>query len=225
MNDTIMNDTIMNDTIMNDTIMNDTTVKFNLIVAVCNNYGIGKNGNLPWKIKMDMEYFYKNTTKLKQLSDDNHNHNNNNNHNPNNTFIKNAVIMGHNTWKSLPKKHAPLLKRDNLILSSTLKIDTQFNDKYCIKSFNTIDDIIHYCITNAIQYDTIWIIGGSSIYKQFLEKKVITDCYVTYINKEYECDTFFEKLPEKEWTLISNDSVITDDAICVEFKIFRSIFI
>ena len=195
--------------------MNDTNVKFNLIVAVCNNYGIGKNGNLPWKIKTDMEYFYKKTTKLKQLSHDNPNHNN--------TFIKNAVIMGHNTWKSLPKKHAPLPKRDNLILSSTLKMDTQFNDKYCIKSFNTIDDIIHYCITNAIQYDTIWIIGGSSIYKQFLEKKVITDCYVTYINKDYECDTFFEKLPDKEWKLINNDAVITDDDICVEFKIFRSI--
>ena len=209
-----MDNTIMDNTIMDNTIMN-TTVKFNLIVAVCNNYGIGKNGKLPWKIKTDMEYFYKNTTKLKQLFD-NHNHN---------TFIKNAVIMGHNTWKSLPKKHAPLPNRDNLVLSSTLKIDTQFNDKYCVKSFNTIDDIIHYCITNAIQYDTIWIIGGSTIYKQFLKKKIITDCYVSYINKDYDCDTFFEKLPDEEWRLINNDSVMTDDDIHVEFKIFRSIFI
>ena len=60
------------------------------------NRGIGKNNNLPWKISDDLKRFSK-------LTKGNNN---------------NAIIMGRNTWDSLPNK--PLSQRDNLILSTTL---------------------------------------------------------------------------------------------------------
>ena len=68
-------------------------MKLKLIVGVDNQNGIGLNNTLPWYNKEDLKYFSKVTK-----GDGN-----------------NAIIMGSNTWKSLPKR--PLPKRLNVILS------------------------------------------------------------------------------------------------------------
>ena len=57
-------------------------MKFNIIVAKCNNNGIGINNTLPWNIPGDLKRFSKLTT----------------------GSGNNAIIMGKNTWLSLPKK-------------------------------------------------------------------------------------------------------------------------
>ena len=54
---------------------------FNIIVAMCNNNGIGKNNSLPWHYKEELIHFSK-------MTKGNGN---------------NAIIMGKNTWNSLPK--------------------------------------------------------------------------------------------------------------------------
>ena len=69
---------------------------FKLIVAVCKNYGIGKNNTLPWNIKEDLKHFSK-------ITKGNGN---------------NAIVMGRNTWNSFNGRH--LKNRDNLILSTSL---------------------------------------------------------------------------------------------------------
>ena len=141
--------------------------------------GIGLNGNLPWNIKEDLHYFSKLTK-----GDGN-----------------NAVIMGSNTYKSL-KRDAGLPGRDNLILSSNEKFLNNDN----VKAFTTIDKIIETCYAN--NYDTAWIIGGASIYKQFLDRNIIENCYVTLIHKVFECDTFFPLLDENKWTIVEKTELI-----------------
>ena len=68
-----------------------------MIVALCNHGGIGKNNQLPWHFKKDMQYFSK-------LTRGNGN---------------NAIVMGKNTWNSLPIN--PLPKRENIILSTSIQ--------------------------------------------------------------------------------------------------------
>ena len=58
---------------------------FNIIVAMCNNNGNGKNNSLPWHYKEELIHFSK-------MTKGNGN---------------NAIIMGKNTWNSLPKKPLP----------------------------------------------------------------------------------------------------------------------
>ena len=70
----------------------------NLIVAICNNNGIGYKNTLPWKIPTDLK-------KFKKLTQGKGN---------------NAIIMGKNTYESIKKS---LPNRDNLILSTQLEID------------------------------------------------------------------------------------------------------
>lgn len=139
-------------------------MNYNIIVAISKNNGIGLNNKIPWLIKEDLKFF-SNITK-----------GNNNN----------AIIMGRNTFESLPNKFLP--KRDNLILSSCLKIDEKKEDNI-IKTFDSIDKIIKFC--NDKKYDNVWIIGGQLVYDCFLKKNIVNLIYVTKINKYYESDRFF----------------------------------
>jgi dihydrofolate reductase/thymidylate synthase len=46
-------------------------------------------------------------------------------------------------------------------------------------------------------YDEVWIIGGSIIYKQFIYMfEYINKIFITHIDSSYNCDTFFPELPE-----------------------------
>ena len=142
------------------------------IVAVDNDWGIGFNGDLLEHIPADLKYF-------KQLTSGH------------------TVVMGTNTWNSLPKK--PLANRSNIIISSAQRL---------IMCQNTLrlhmEDIIEYF---KYTKDEVFIIGGGSIYKQLLPycEKV----YVTKINKSHEnIVTYFPNLDElDEWTLGESSEV------------------
>lgn len=121
---------------------------------------------------------------------------------------KNAVVMGKNTYLSIGRQ---LPKRDNLILSSSLEDKT-------LNIFSNIDLLLDYCRLNC--YDSIWIIGGESIYKQFLEKKLVNIIHLTEINNSYTCDTFFNKENLEEFTLSKNESSIIEDDVMLTFKKF-----
>lgn len=169
-------------------------MKFKLIVAYCKNYGIGKNNKLPWHIKTDLIKF----SKLTQGSGNN------------------AIVMGKNTWLSIPKK--PLKNRDNLILSTSIKLN---NKEEKIRSFTNIKDLQKFC--NIKQYDTVWIIGGYSIYKEFFDKDLIDEIYITYIDTEYDCDTFYPIMHNNsKWKLIENSIHINIDC---NFNIYDQIYI
>lgn len=152
-------------------------MKFNIIVAQSKNKGIGLNNNLSWKIKSDLQKFYK-------LTKGNGN---------------NAIIMGKNTWNSLNNKS--LKFRDNLILSTTLNFTTISDNNYLTTTFNSITKIIEFCKNK--NYDNVWIIGGEKIYKVFLNyENIVNNIYLTQIDKDYECDTFFPDIDNKKFKCI-----------------------
>jgi dihydrofolate reductase len=152
-------------------------MNFNIIVAQCKNGGIGMDNNLPWKISSDLKKFYK-------LTKGNNN---------------NAIIMGKNTWNSL--NNNPLKWRDNLILSTSLNFEIISDNNYIIKTFNNIDMIINFCKNK--NYDNIWVIGGEKIYKLFLDyENIVNNIYLTLIDKDYKCDTFFPNIDNNKFRCI-----------------------
>jgi hypothetical protein len=72
--------------------------RLTLIVAATKTNGIGQEARLPWHLPKEMSYFAKVTTNAPEGK-------------------KNVVIMGRNTWESIPKKYRPLQKRINLVVS------------------------------------------------------------------------------------------------------------
>ena len=155
-------------------------MELNLIVAFCKNRGIGINNQLPWNIPEDLKRFSKLTKGILPKKKDNAKTN------ETIPFIpKHALIMGKNTWTSLPKK--PLPKRDHLILSTSLHIDTidSSGNNEIMKTFSSIDDCISFC--KLKQYHKVWVIGGTSIYNQFIEKNIIDNMYITYSENKIWC--------------------------------------
>ena len=148
-----------------------------MIVATSKNGGIGLSGKMPWYIPSDMRFF-----KDKTIGNGN-----------------NAVIMGKNTWESLSEgttnnsvsKHLP--QRDNLVLSKTCYLNDERGDD-TIKSFLTPNEVRKFCIEK--DYDETWIIGGTQIYKLFMDSPDLKEIYKTHINHEFKCDTFFPKIPD-----------------------------
>lgn len=147
--------------------------KTNIIVAICKNRGIGYKNTIPWGyLKRDMEHFRKLT-----IGEGN-----------------NAIVMGKNTFLSLPK--GPLPRRDNLILSKSFTSNDvkYYKDKYIglnFDFFTSINDLNIYI--KSKEYDIVWIIGGEQIYNLYINLP-INEIHVTYIDEEYVCDTFFPEI-------------------------------
>ena len=74
--------------------------RLTLIVAATRNNGIGQNSQLPWRLAKEMAYFKRVTTNAPEGS-------------------MNAVVMGRNTWESIPQRFRPLDKRLNIVISSS----------------------------------------------------------------------------------------------------------
>ena len=140
-------------------------MNINIIAAVDDNNGIGLNNKLPWYEPDDLRNFSK-------LTKGNNN---------------NAVVMGLNTWNSLPKR--PLPNRDNLILTTTTYID----DVYTRTFFNS-EKLLNYCLEK--KYDEVWIIGGGKVYEHFIKNNLINHIYLSRINLDYKCDVFFPDIPD-----------------------------
>jgi len=137
-------------------------MKLKMIVAMDNKNGIGFENSIPWYYPEDLKYFSKVTKGAGN----------------------NAIVMGKNTWKSLPKH--PLPGRDNLILSTSEYFE---GDRY--KTFSNIGDLEKYCD----KYDEVWVIGGADIYELFIHNILLEEINVTRINRTYKCDTFFPEIP------------------------------
>lgn len=69
-----------------------------LIVAATAANGIGQGARLPWRLPQEMAYFARVTSSAPEGS-------------------TNAVLMGRNTWESIPPKFRPLKNRVNVIIS------------------------------------------------------------------------------------------------------------
>ncbi len=136
-----------------------------LIVAMTKDRVIGNNNKLLWQISDDMKLFKELTT-------------------------NNTVIMGRNTWESIPKKFRPLPNRKNIVVSKTL------NRTNGAEIASSIDDAVRMARGNVGQ---IYCIGGAQIYKEFLEKELVDILHISFVKKEYDGNVFFPKINFNEW--------------------------
>lgn len=134
----------------------------NLIVAVDRNWGIGKDNDLLAHIKPDLQYF-KNTTK------------------------GHIIVMGYNTYMSLPKR--PLPDRTNVVLTSR---DLDLPGATIVHS---IEEIIEMSKDKKI-----FICGGESLYRQMMP--YADRLYITHIFDAFEADRFFPTIGP-EWKPVS----------------------
>lgn len=136
-------------------------MEMELIVALNQDGVIGINNKIPWYIPEDLQRFKKMTE-------------------------GNIVIMGRKTYESLPPNHRPLKNRLNIVLSRQKNIYDFEHDNLIFTTMENIYDIIKENIFIEEEgYDDdkkikkkVFIIGGSEIYKLF-----INQCSIIHITE------------------------------------------
>jgi len=124
----------------------------NLVIACDPNGGIGYNGKLPWsKIEGDLPRFKALTTGK-------------------------VILMGRNTWESLPKK--PLPNRINLVVTSQNITGATTLSGLPNKDTNNLSDV--------------WLIGGAQLINSSWH--LIDEIHLTKTFVEYTCDVFIDLL-------------------------------
>ena len=132
------------------------------ILAIDINNGISKDGDIPWKSHKDMSFFY-------------------------NTTVNNIVIMGKNTYFSLPEKYRPLKNRLNIVLTSNPDRYSS-NNEYSNLFFTNNDKIYMDIIVNKDKYIELYpflnnnfkilFIGGKQIYEKYIHL-----CHTVWVTK------------------------------------------
>jgi dihydrofolate reductase len=166
----------------------DKSKKINLIIACTFNGGIGYDNKLSWNISEDLKKFKKITSDINDKSK------------------KNAIIMGRNTWESLPFK--PLPGRVNIIIS---KNKNYIQETENVKCFNNIINVLEYCNKDA-NIETIYVIGGSILYNCFLENDILlSKISRIYLSVVYGIDYNINKY-------IAIDKIYKNFIICKDYN-------
>ncbi|MBD23704.1 MAG: thymidylate synthase [Candidatus Marinimicrobia bacterium] len=130
---------------------------------------IGINNKLVAHNKQDLQYFQKITTSNE---------------------YKNIVIMGYNTWISIPDKRKPLSNRMNIILSQNNY--NMIEESVNAKVFRSIDLLFKWLDEYKFTGEKVFIIGGADLFNQ------INRSYKEHINLVYitEYEYNIEDLPK-----------------------------
>lgn len=156
-----------------------------LIVARARNGAIGRAGDIPWDAPEDLKFFQRET-------------------------LGGAIIMGRNTWTSLPVK--PLPKRHNIVVSSDVTIAPNV--------VTSVEAAIEQAKSHGLL--RIYGIGGAQIYKSLLP--LAQRLLITEVDLEVsDADTFFPDFNLDEWHEHDALTVRSDNPKCRVKEFFRII--
>mmetsp|Transcript_9406 Transcript_9406/g.22221 ORF Transcript_9406/g.22221 Transcript_9406/m.22221 type:complete len:522 (+) Transcript_9406:3-1568(+) len=193
----------------NDNINNNNKMLINkdmaataIVAASATTRGIGFKGDLPWNLPGDLKHFAKITKST--TSEDK----------------QNAVIMGRNTWNSIPPKFRPLKGRTNVILSSSLKAEDVPQDVLVADSLANAWEQL----ASLDNLDQIFVIGGARVYQEAMEHKYVHKLILTSVDtpQEMEFDTFFPEFEEStaNWNKVDSSPTHEENGLTYQFQTF-----
>ena len=146
--------------------------KFKIIACINKNRALGKDGKLLYHIGNDLANFKSSTQ------------------------YNGVVIMGRKTYESLPNGE-PLKGRINIILTSNedYGVDPKFENVYLVHS---VKDAVELCGAFFSEKE-LFVIGGESIYRQFMDEGLVDEMRLTIVNDETDGDAFFPEYNEDDW--------------------------
>lgn len=101
-----------------------------------------------------------------------------------------TIIMGRKTWESFPRR--PLPGRHNIVIT---RADAYEAEGATIAHSLEQAMVFAQAKLNEQENDTIWIIGGGSIYREAVEKDLLDEVEMTRIHHSFEqADTWFPTL-------------------------------
>lgn len=148
-----------------------------LVVARGRNGVIGRDGDLPWRLRSDLQRF-------KAIT------------------IGKPCLMGRKTWESLPLR--PLPGRLNLVLTRDQSYEAEGMAKGALVCA-TLDEAIEIARETAEEenVDEICIIGGTALFEAALPRA--RRLYVTEVDAAPQGDARFPDFDPADWTEVSSE--------------------
>lgn len=188
-----------------------------IIVAVSNNWAIGKDNKLLWHISRDLQYF-------KQV-----------------TGVC-PIIMGRKTYESIGR---PLPNRKNIVISqkwadeeqshkwitenqspkrggekqSSIGKKEQEKQPLGIEIVDNLEDAFAIAEKNVnfAPQSKCFVIGGARVYQDAIDK--VSKMYVTHVDVEIDdADTFFPPIDEKKWEIESSSENFIDEKSGLKYR-------
>lgn len=153
--------------------------QISFIVAIAQNSAIGCENKLLWHIPNDLKRFKKLT-------------------------IGHTVVMGMNTWESLPFK--PLPGRRNIIMT---RREIEVPDAEIAHSLNEAMEMLDTDKEN-------FIIGGAQIFESFLPyaNKLI----LTIVHRDFKADTFFPEIDFTQWIETEREDILDNGELGFDYS-------
>ncbi len=154
-----------------------------LIACIDCRDGLGKANEIPWNIPLERTYFA-DVTKRRPYA----------NH-------KNVMIVGRNTWRSLPPYCRGFVGRITVVVSTTMSEEIlkseQCNAEEDVHVAHSLDDVaavLHLLRENGTQIGDIFVCGGARLYKEAIDRQLVRDVYLNELYmSEHDCDVFFPR--------------------------------
>ena len=125
----------------------------------------------------------------------------------------NPILMGRKTYESIGGK---LPGRSNLVLSRNKNLKVE-EGVAVIPDLPSAITLAEQLITEPEQ--KIFVIGGAQIFKECLPLSQYL--YLTFIDTEFEGDTYFPEYDKSQWELLSQKESHTKEGIKLTFTIWK----
>lgn len=113
-----------------------------------------------------------------------------------------AIVMGRRTFLSLPH---PLKGRAHYVVTS--------HPLPSVTCCNSLDTAIAMA---SELHDKVFIIGGGQLYEEAIARDDCAKLYITEINADIECDTFFPEIPD-DYTITSESALFEENGLQYRF--------
>ena len=154
-----------------------------LVVARARNGVIGRDGDLPWRLRSDLQRF-------KAIT------------------IGKPCIMGRKTWQSLPLK--PLPGRLNLVLTRDEGWGEDGEARGALVC-RSLDEALEIAREQAQDdgVDEVCLIGGAALFEAALPRA--KRLYITEVAAEPEGDVLFPAFDAADWTEVSREAHVAGE--------------
>jgi dihydrofolate reductase len=151
-------------------------IPVHVIVAIDDQSGIGKGGELPWHLSGDLKNFRNITCSTRSPKK------------------KNIVLMGRKTWDSIPKQFQPLHDRINVVLTRNRSLRVPDG----VLKAESFDQVLQMVRSEQLKniIETVYVIGGQQVYEETLKYQECNKLYVTQVHGSFHCDAFFPNFSE-----------------------------
>lgn len=163
-------------------------MRVNLIYARARNGVIGANNALPWHLPQDLVHFKRQTAGA-------------------------PVIMGRNTWDSLPSRFRPLPGRTNIVV--TRQRDWHSDGALAADGLQWA---LALCTSQQPRPSEVWVIGGAQLFASALP--LATRAIVTELARDFEGDVFAPQL-DGNWTETAREEHVAPDGMAFAFVTYE----